>query len=186
MPEELLGFLNSFYGSYEEEPEEADEEKEAGDEKPKTETVEDLQEAINILKEEIKNLQKEIDDADRGKKKELTKKLKAFQKSLKDKEYALGLKTLGGRLNILLNDEKDLESFHKFWLQSKSAKELSYPIFMATSQKSGKDNSGEYVYKKDLNGGKSQDEHGHLVVDHDLDFIANKFIEFAKRQRYDF
>lgn len=30
------------------------------------------------------------------------------------------------------------------------------------------------------------DEHGHLIVDHDLDYIAEKFVEFAKRQRYDF
>ena len=30
------------------------------------------------------------------------------------------------------------------------------------------------------------DENGHLVVDHDLDFIAEKFIEFAKKQRFDF
>jgi hypothetical protein len=30
------------------------------------------------------------------------------------------------------------------------------------------------------------DEHWHLIVDHDLDFIAEKFIEFSKRQRYDF
>ncbi|MBI3813783.1 MAG: N-6 DNA methylase [Nitrospinae bacterium] len=186
LPEELLGFLNSFYGSYEEEPEDADEEKEAGDEKPKTETTEDLQEAINILKEEIENLQKEIADADSIKKKELTKKLKAFQKNLANEEYSLNLKTLGGRLNILLNDEKDLESFHKFWLQSKSAKELSYPIFMATSQKSGKDNSGEYVYKKGVNGDLMLDENGHLIIDHDLDFIAEKFIEFAKKQRFDF
>jgi len=186
LPEELTDFLNSFYGSYEEEPEEADEEKEAGDEKTKTETVEDLQEAINILKEEIEKLQKEIADANREKKRELTKKLKAFQKSLKDKEYALDLKTLDGRLNILLNDEKDLEIFHRFWLQSKSAKELSYPIFMATSQKSGKDNSGEYVYKKDVSGELMPDENGHLIVAHDLDFIAEKFIEFAKRQRFDF
>ena len=186
LPEELLGFLNSFYGSYEEEPEEADEEKEAGDEKPKTETSEDLQEAINILKEEIENLQKEIANANREKKKELTKKLKVFQKSLADKQYSLDLKTISGRLNILLNDEKDLESFHRFWLQSKSAKELSYPIFMATSQKSGKDNSGEYVYKKGVNGDLMLDENGHLIVAHDLDFIAEKFIEFAKRQRFDF
>lgn len=186
LPEELVDFLNSFYGSYVEESEETDEEKETGDEKPAIETAEELQEAVNILKEEIAALQKEIASADRENKKELNKKLKAFQKSLADKQYALDLKTIYGRLNILLNDEKDLESFHKFWLQSKSAKELSYPIFMATSQKSGKDNSGEYVYKKDTNGELMLDEHGHLAVDDDLDFIAKKFVEFAEKKRFDF
>lgn len=186
LPEELVEFLNLFYGSYEGEPEEADEEKEAGDEKPAIETVEDLQEAVNTLKEEISALQKEIATADHEKKKELNKKLKAFQKSLVIKQYALDLKTIRGRLNILLNDEKDLKSFHGFWLQSKSANELSYPIFMATSQKPGKDNSGEYVYKKDTISELMLDKHGHLIVDHDLDFIANKFVEFAKKQRFDF
>ncbi|OGH06237.1 MAG: hypothetical protein A2W22_05550 [Candidatus Levybacteria bacterium RBG_16_35_11] len=186
LPEELTGFLNSFYGSYEEEPEAEDNDKENGEEALKAETVEDLYEAIDTLKEEIETLQKEIKNADREKKKELTKKLKAFQKSLAEKEYSLGLKTLTGRLNILLNDGKDSEEFHKFWLRSKSAKELSYPIFMATSQKSGKDNSGEYVYKKDSSGELMLDENGHLIIDHDLDFIAEKFIEFAKKQRYDF
>jgi type I restriction enzyme M protein len=85
-----------------------------------------------------------------------------------------------------LNNKKDLEAFHNFWLQSRSAKELSYPIFMATSQKSGKDNSGEYVYKKDANGELMLDEHAHLVIDHDLDFIADKFTAFAKKQRFYF
>lgn len=179
LPEELLGFLNSFYGSYEEESEEEAEEK-------ASEKAEDLQEAIATLKEEIEGLQKEIAAADRERKKELNKKLKAFQKALAEKEYSLNLKTIKGRLNILLSDKKDLDEFHRFWLQSRSAKELSYPIFMATSQKSGKNNSGEYVYKRDASGELMLDEHGHLMVDHDLDFIAEKFIEFAKKQKFDF
>lgn len=184
LPEDLVNFLNSFYGSYEEDSETSEEENE--DKALKAETVEDLQEAAKTLREEIEALQVEIKSADGEKKKEITKQLKALQKKLAEKEYALGLKTLTGRLNILLNDGKDLEYFHKFWLQSRSAKELSYPIFMATSQKSGKDNSGEYAYKKDSSGELMLDEHGHLVIDHDLDFIAEKFIEFAKKQRFDF
>lgn len=183
--QELVDFLNSYYGSYEEEPETAEEEKENGEE-TQTESAEALQEAMEALREKIKALQIESKTANPEKKKELTKRLKAFQKRLSEKEYSLGLKTLSGRLNILLNNERDLEEFHKFWLQSKSAKELSYPIFMATSQKSGKDNSGEYVYKKDTNGELMLDEHDHLIVDHDLDFIAEKFVEFAKKQKFDF
>jgi type I restriction enzyme M protein len=30
------------------------------------------------------------------------------------------------------------------------------------------------------------DNHGHLIVDHDLDIIANSFIAFAKKQGFDF
>ncbi|MBA4348630.1 MAG: hypothetical protein C0415_01380 [Thermodesulfovibrio sp.] len=186
LPQELVSFLNSFYGSYEEDAETTDEEKEDDNTATQAETSEDLQEDIATLKEEIDVLQEELAEADHEKKKELSKKLKAFQKNLSDKECALNLKSIGGRLNILLNSKKDLEEFHKYWLQSKSAKELSYPIFMATSQKSGKDNSGEYVYKKDSNGERMLDGHGHLIVDHDLDFIADKFTEFAKKQRFGF
>lgn len=188
LPEELAGFLNSFFGTYEEteEAEVADVEKESNEQVKASETFEDLQESIDTLKEEIETLQKEVTLAIREKKKELTKKLKAFQKSLAEKEYTISLKTVSGRLNILLNSEKDLEAFHKFWLLSKSAKELSYPIFMATSQKSGKDNSGEYVYKKGENGELMLDEHGHLIVNHDLDFIGEKFVEFARKQGFDF
>jgi len=30
------------------------------------------------------------------------------------------------------------------------------------------------------------DEHGHLIVDHDLDEIAEAFVAFAKEQGFDF
>ena len=66
-----------------------------------------------------------------------------------------------------------------------------YPIFMAVSQKGGKDNSGDYVY---VNGGLALDKNGHMIVDHDLhshdgelpDGIAEGFIEWAKAQRLSF
>ena len=59
-----------------------------------------------------------------------------------------------------------------------------YPIFMAVSERGGKDNSGEYIYREGL------DQNGHLIVDHDLhnhggaleDGIAEAFIEWAKEQ----
>ena len=66
-----------------------------------------------------------------------------------------------------------------------------YPIFMAVSQKGGKDNSGDYVY---VNGGLALDKNGHMIVDHDLhshdgelpDGIAEGFIKWAKQQRLSF
>jgi len=62
----------------------------------------------------------------------------------------------------------------------------NYPIFMAVSKKSGKNNSGEYVYKKDANGNYIHDPRGRKLLDHDLDQIADKFIEFAKNQKLEF
>ena len=62
----------------------------------------------------------------------------------------------------------------------------NYPIFFATSQKSGKDSSGEYVYRKDVNGELLLDNHSHKIVDHDLDDIANAFILFAQKHDFSF
>jgi type I restriction enzyme M protein len=61
-----------------------------------------------------------------------------------------------------------------------------YPIFMAVSQKPGKDNSGDYLYKKDTNGNFLLDDRSHRILDHDLDEIADGYIEFAKKQGFSF
>ena len=58
-----------------------------------------------------------------------------------------------------------------------------YPIFMAVSKKGGKDNSGDYLYKKGPNGEYVHDARGRKVLDHDLDEIAAGFLKFAKEQR---
>ena len=55
-----------------------------------------------------------------------------------------------------------------------------YPIFMAVSKKSGKDNSGEYVYKKDKDGQILFSPQGKKYLDHDLNEIAEEFLKFAK------
>ena len=62
----------------------------------------------------------------------------------------------------------------------------NHKIFFAISQKTGKDNSGEYVFSKNGDGETILDEHGHPEIDHDLDKIANKFIEFAKKENLSF
>ncbi|OGH74140.1 MAG: hypothetical protein A3C90_03430 [Candidatus Magasanikbacteria bacterium RIFCSPHIGHO2_02_FULL_51_14] len=61
-----------------------------------------------------------------------------------------------------------------------------YPIFMAVSKKAGKDNSGDYVYKKDAAGNYVHDAKGRKVLDHDLDEIAEAFTKFAKEQKLTF
>lgn len=61
-----------------------------------------------------------------------------------------------------------------------------YPIFFATSQNGGKANSGEYIYKKGEDGQPELDAHGHMIVDHDLDQIADGFIRFAQEEGFSF
>ena len=75
------------------------------------------------------------------------------------------------------------------FLQKMDEKEESpkdYPIFMAVSKKGGKDNSGDYIYKKDANGNYVHDTKGRKVLDHDLDEIADGFIKFAEEQKLEF
>ena len=55
-----------------------------------------------------------------------------------------------------------------------------YPIFMAVSKKGGKDNSGDYIHKKDKNGNIQYDNLGKKLVDHDLEEIADGFLKFNK------
>jgi len=64
--------------------------------------------------------------------------------------------------------------------------EEDYPIFMAVSKKPGKNNSGEYIYKRDEKGQLLKDEDGNPIIDHDLDEIAEAFIKFAKEQGFSF
>jgi type I restriction enzyme M protein len=61
-----------------------------------------------------------------------------------------------------------------------------YPIFFATSEKSGKDNSGEYLCKIGEDGRAMLDDHGHLVINHDLTEIADEFVRFAKDRKFSF
>ena len=68
------------------------------------------------------------------------------------------------------------------FLQKWEEKEKSpkdYPIFMAVSKKSGKDNSGDYVYKKDKDGSLIFDMQGKKILEHDLNEIAEEFLKFA-------
>jgi len=101
------------------------------------------------------------------------------------------------------------------WDDNLCPKVEDYNIFFATMRKSGKDNSGEKIYRKvsltpnpslteDVTlipnpsptgeGSFQLDSHGHLIVDHDLfnhdgvteDGIAEAFIEFAKKEGLSF
>lgn len=61
-----------------------------------------------------------------------------------------------------------------------------YPIFFATSQKPGKNNIGEYVTEIGDDNAPVLDNHGHMIVKHDLDSIADAFIGWSKSERLSF
>ena len=69
-----------------------------------------------------------------------------------------------------------------------------YPIFFATMREPSKDTSGDKIYRQAADGSPLLDDHGHLIVRHDLfnhegkteDGIAEAFIEFAKKEGLSF
>lgn len=84
--------------------------------------------------------------------------------------------------------------FVQKWDDVLCPKKEDYPIFFATQQKQGKDNSGDKIYVKLPDGTNALDSHGHLVVDQDLynhdgktgNGIAEAFAEFAKKEGLSF
>ena len=93
--------------------------------------------------------------------------------------------------------------FIQKWDDELCPRKDDYPIFFATMQKPSKDNSGDKIYLKDPETGENAlDEHGHLIVDHDLyqlcykkqdgtivelePGIAEAFAEFAKKEGLSF
>jgi type I restriction enzyme M protein len=79
-----------------------------------------------------------------------------------------------------------------FLTKRKEAEKSSedYPIFMAASKKSGKDNSGEYIFlnekgRRIKSEGGIFETAGKLSLDDDLDEIAEAFIKFAKKEKFE-
>ena len=117
-----------------------------------------------------------------------------------------------GKLELILADLELVASLKERWIAAEVAKRLDYPIFMAVSEHSGKNNSGEYEYVVDTETGsliefpEGHPQEGQLVVDQDLinydltlsDLanvatipedklrIAESFVKFAREQNFDF
>ncbi len=67
--------------------------------------------------------------------------------------------------------------FLQKWHSELNPRKNDYPIFFAVSEKSGKDNSGEYIYKE---------VDGERVLQHDLFEIAEEFVKWTKREEMGF
>ena len=143
----------------------------------------------NATKDEINILRKQILDADR--------ELKMFS------NY--------GKLELILADDELIARLKERWITAEVAKQLNYPIFMAVSERGGKNNSGDYEYMIDREGSlvefpPGHPQEGHLVVKQDLvnydlrseDLaeakkipddklcIAEAFVRFAQEQKLSF
>jgi type I restriction enzyme M protein len=184
LPEELKSFIESYFETREEiEGSEIEETEETKGKRPLKALVEELQEVKNLLEEKEEELNSNISSE---KKKELKKEIRTLNTKVKKFDKEITQRTLGGQIHLVLNQEKITEQFKEFWLDGKVMKETDYPIFFAVNQKPLKDNRGEYRYVRGPNGEFLLDQHGHPIIDHDLDEIAEAFVNFAKEQRFDF
>lgn len=167
--------LLSFFQAEFEEPEIT----ENGEEKNLEDQVEI--ESEDELTERIEILQKRLDEMPTR-----AKGKTALKRALEKTKFKKASRSLKGQLDYFIHDIKMLNSYQELWLSDRAVEELDYPIFFAVSGKSGKGNNGDLIFKKDSNAELILDEHGHLVVDHDLNEIAEAFDVFAKEQAFDF
>lgn len=115
----------------------------------------------------------------------------AIRRFVADKARILGVVGLHGNTFKPHTGTKTSVLFLQKWNDNSNAGPLcpkveDYPIFFATSQNGGKDNSGEYIYKIGTDGKPVLDKYSHMVVDHDLDEIAEGFNAFANRKGFSF
>ena len=126
-------------------------------------------------------------------------------------EFELKLLSNRGKLTLVLEDAELIGTLKERWIAAEVAKQLDYPIFMAVSERGGKNNSGDYEYVLDEQGSLVEFPDGHpqegqLVVDQDLvnyDLsaadtanaakipdgklcVAEAFIRFAQDQKFSF
>lgn len=120
----------------------------------------------------IKAEQKEAVKALKAKQKETAKRLKAeikrLEKAIPEAELDLKLLTNRGKLELVLGDDDLIGTLKERWIAAEVAKRLDYPIFMAVSERGGKNNSGDYEFMLDNEGHLIEDASGQPKIDQDL------------------
>ena len=166
--------------------------------------VKEIQQTYKVNAQKLK-------DARKNQQKALKANIKALEKQIPQAETALKLLSNRGKLELILADDDLIGTLYERWIATEVAKQIDYPIFMAVSERGGKDNSGDYKYLLDEDGslvefpdGHSQE--GQLVIDQDLvnyDLsaaeladaakipdeqlcVAEAFVRFAQAQKLDF
>lgn len=189
LPRELKSFIEIYFETTEELEEERTEEVEVEE----SEEIERERKSLKVIVNEMQELQAvleeklgEVPGASSSRKEELENEIRTLTAKLNKLHGEVSERTLGGQVYLVLNDDRILEKFKKFWLESQILNEIDYPIFFAVNQKPVKNNSGEYRYKKGPDGELLIDKNEHPIIDHDLDEIAEAFVKFAKEQAFDF
>lgn len=92
-----------------------------------------------------------------------------------------------------MSDKDAIRELRERWLTRATAARAAYDVFMATSERGGKDSTGRYVYTLDR-GGMILDPSGNPLIDQDCvayrpedaPLIAEAFVAWAQSQRLSF
>jgi len=165
---------------------------------------------LKDLKAEHRSLIKKHRAESTKTKKSIIKQIEYLQRQLCEVEYTAQVSTTRGQLEYILGNSELLEILQNKWINKALNDKLDYPIFMAVSEKGGKNNSGNYEYV--INNGsicefpQGHPQEGMPIVDQDLvnfsltqsDFenvkglkskelcIAEKFVLFAVENKLEF
>lgn len=171
--------------------------------------------ALRLQVQEVRQTYKvtvqKLKDARKDQQKALKAEIKALEKQIPQAEVAFKLLSNRGKLELMLADDDLIGTLKERWIAAEVAKQLDYPIFMAVSERGGKDNSGDYKHLLDEAGSLVEFPDGHpqegqLVIDQDLvnydlraaDLadaaaipddqlcVAEAFVRFAQAQKLDF
>ena len=171
----------------------------------------DLRAHLKPTKADQKAALKRLKDKQKLKQRTYKAEIKHLEKAIPEAETAVKLLSNKGKLELILADPDLIGTLKERWIAAEVAKRLDYPIFMAVSERGGKNNSGDYEYLVDEDGSLVEFPAGHLqdgqpVVNQDLVnyyltadeladaakisndrlCVAEAFVRFAQKQRFDF
>jgi type I restriction enzyme M protein len=161
---------------------------------------------LKPLKDKLKADEKELKEKQKEQIKRIKVTIKSIEKAIPIAEEELKKLSNRGKLEMLLADDEMIGTLKERWIETEVAKKLDYPIFMAVSEKGGKNNSGDYEYLTDEEGNFIEYDDGQPIIDQDLvNFdieakdmkdvnnltddqicIAEAFVQFAQKQGFDF
>jgi type I restriction enzyme M protein len=131
-------------------------------------TTKAFNEQYKPVKEAHKVALKALKDSQKEKAKQLKAEIKSYENAIPLAEEEKLLLTNKGKLQLLLNNEDSIEKLRNRYIDAEVAKRSDYPIFMAVSERGGKNNSGDYVYLTDEDGNIVEDAFGNPEIDQDL------------------
>jgi type I restriction enzyme M protein len=148
----------------------------------------DLRAHLKPIKADHKAALKKFKDKQKMKQRTFKIEIKYLEKVIPEAETAVKLLSNKGKLELILADPDLVGTLKERWIAAEVAKRLDYPIFMAVSERGGKNNSGDYEYLVDEDGSLVEFPDGHpqegqLVVNQDLvnyDLTADDLADAAK------